>query len=67
MPNLTFSRGWAEIAYLDKHVFARSLREERLSNDFTERLANLLAPALAHIANQLPEVSRGTQIAENAL
>ena len=41
--------------YLDKHVFARSLREERLSNDFTERLANLLPPALAHIANQVPE------------
>jgi hypothetical protein len=28
---------------------------ERLSSDFTERLTNLLAPALAQIAIQLPE------------
>ncbi len=41
--------------YLDNHVFARSLRGERLPNDFTERLANLSAPALAHIADQIPE------------
>ena len=41
--------------YLDDHVFARSLRQERLSNDFTQRLANLSEAALADIASQVPE------------
>jgi hypothetical protein len=41
--------------YLDNHVFARSLRHERLPDDFVERLANLSEAALAGIASQIPE------------